>query len=74
MARHNHPKHPRKPSLTNNYDLDYVNLPEHPGFIHIIVKPLKTMYVNLDASFDADDFYVVRNLHDPVMRLIEGRI
>ena len=74
MARHNRPKHPRRPILTDRYDLDYVNLPEHPRFNRIIVKPLKTIFVNLDASFDADDFYVVRNLHDPVMRLIEGRI
>lgn len=74
MARHNRPKHPRRPTLADRYDLDYVNLPEYPGFIRIIVKPLKTIFVNLDASFDADDFYVVRNLHDPMMRLIEGRI
>ena len=74
MAIHNRPKHPRRPILTDRYDLDDVNLPEHPGFTRIIVKPLKTMLVNLDADFNADDFYVVSNLNDPIMRKIAERI
>ena len=74
MARHNHPKHPRRATLPDRYDLDYVSLPEYPQFIRVIVKPLKTIFVNLDADFDADDFYVVRSLNDPIMRKIESRI
>lgn len=74
MARKNRNPHPRKPSLTNNYDLDYVNLPEYPQFNRIIVKPYKTIYVNLDADFWADDFHVVRHMADPVMRKIERKI
>ena len=74
MARHNHPKHPRIPILTDRYDLDYVNLPEYPQLIRIIVKPLKTIYVNLDADFTADDFHVARQLDDPIMRMIAERM
>lgn len=74
MARRNHPKHTRHPVLVDRYDLDYVNLPEYPQFIRVVVRPLKTIFVNLDADFDADDFYVVRGLHDPIMRKIESRI
>ena len=74
MARKNRNPHPRKPSLTNRYDLDYVNLPEYPKYNRIIVKPFKTIFVNLDADFWADDFHVVRHMADPVMRLIECRI
>lgn len=74
MARHNRPKHPRNPIFTDRYDLDYVSLPEFPHLIRIVAKPLKTVYVNLDADFDADDFYVVRSFNDPIMRKIESRI
>lgn len=70
MSRKNRNPHPRKPSLTDRYDLDYVNLPEYPQYNRIVVKPFKTIYVNLDADFWADDFYVVRHMHDPVMRKI----
>ena len=74
MARRNYPKHPRKSILTDRYDLDYINLPEYPNYCKIIVRPLKTIYVNLDADFDSDDFYVVRGFNDPIMRKIESRM
>lgn len=74
MSRKNRNPHPRKPSLTDRYDLDYVNLPECRKFNRIIVKPLKTIFVNLDAEFWSDDFYVVRSLNDPMMRRIERKL
>lgn len=74
MARKNRNQHPRRPSLTDRYDLDYVALPEYRHYNRIIVKPLKTIYVNLDADFDADDFCVVRSFNDPMLRRIERRI
>lgn len=74
MSRKNRNPHPRKPSLTDRYDLDYVNLPEYRRYNRIIVKPLKTIFVNLDADFWSDDFYVVRSFNDPIMRRIERRI
>lgn len=74
MSRKNRNPHPRKPSLTDRYDLDYVYLPEYPRYNRIVVRPLKTIFVNLDADFWSDDFYVVRNLNDPIMRKIEGKI
>ena len=74
MARRNYPKHPRKSILTDRYDLDYINLPEYPNYCKIIVRPLKTIYVNLDAGFDSDDTHVVRNMNDRILRIIEERI
>ena len=74
MARHNHPKHTRKFNLVDRYDLDYVNLPEFPDLIRVVVKPLKTIYVNLDADFDAVDIHVARNMNDRILRAIEERI
>lgn len=77
MARRNHPKHPkrtRKNFFSDRYDLDYVSLPECPGLIRIIAKPYKTIYINLDADFLADDFYVVRDDDDKIMRMIAERI
>ena len=56
MARRNHSKHPRRATLPDRYDLDYVSLPEYPQYIRVIVKPLKTIFVNLDADFNADGF------------------
>lgn len=74
MARHNHPKHPRTPIFTDRYDLDYVSLPEYPGLIRVISRPTKTIYINLDADFFADDFHVAKHLDDPIMRMIEERL
>lgn len=77
MARRNHPKHPkhtRKSFFSDHYDLDYVSLPERPDLIRIIAKPYKTIYINLDADFLADDFYVVKDDDDKIMRMIAERI
>lgn len=77
MARRNHPKHPkhtRNNFFSDRYDLDYVSLPERPDLIRIIAKPYKTIYINLDADFLADDFYVVQSDDDKIMRMIAERI
>ena len=74
MSRKNHNPHPRYPILSKHYDLDYVNLPEYPNFVRVVAKPLKTIYVNLDADFNADDFYVARDFNDRILRLIAERM
>ena len=74
MPRRNHVKHSRRPMLTDRYDLDYVSMPEYPQYTQFIVKPLKTIFVNLDAAFEADDFYVIRSYDDHMMRKLEKQI
>lgn len=74
MGRKNHNPHPRKLRLTDRYDLDYVNLPEYPQYVQIIVKQHKTIYKNMDADFDAFNEYVVHRSNDPILRLLESRI
>ena len=74
MARKNRNRHPSRPTLTDRYDLDYVGLPEYKHYNRIIVRPLKTIFVNLDADFWSDDFYVVRSMNEPIMRKIEKKL
>ena len=74
MPRRNHLKHSRRPMLADHYDLDYVSMPEYPQYIQFIVKPLKTIFVNLEAAFESDDFYVIRSYDDPMMRKLEKQI
>ena len=68
MARRNRPKHPSRPNPTDRYELDYVHLPQYTNYNRIVVKPMKTVFVNLDADFWADEMYVVRSCNDPVYR------
>ena len=76
MARRNYPKHTRRKGreMEERYDRDYVNLPEYPQYCTIVVVPLKTIYVNLDADPKADDFHVAKSYSDPVMRKLAKRI
>lgn len=74
MGRKNHNPRRKAPFFSGHYDLDYVNLPEYPNFTRIIAKPLKTIYINLDADFNADDFYVARDCDDWILRLIAERM
>ena len=74
MARHNHPKHPRRFNSTASYDLDYVSLTEYPHIIHVVAKPLKTIYVNLDADFNADQTHVAHSTNDRILRIIAERL
>lgn len=74
MGRKNRNPHSRASFFSNRYDIDYVNLPEYPNFVRVIAQPLKTVFVNLDADFNADDFYVARDFDDRVLRLISERM
>lgn len=74
MGRKNRNPHPRRFSLRDRYDLDYVNLPEYPMYLHIIVGAHKTIYVNLDADFGADGVHTVRRKNDPILRMIAKRL
>lgn len=64
----------RKGGAIINYDTDYVNLPEYPRYNSVVAIPLKTIFYNLDADHDADDFYVARHYGDPVMRKLAKKI
>ena len=74
MSRKNHTRHPRKPKLTDRYDVDYVPLPEFPNLSRIVARPLKTIFVNLDAEYNSDNFHVADNLDDRILRIIAERI
>ena len=74
MSRHNRNPHPTRPSIMDRYDLDYVHLPQYPKYNKIAVKPLKTVFVNLDADFWTDEVYIVRNDDDPVFRALSQQI
>lgn len=70
MARHNRPKHGRKARLEDKFDRDYVHLPEYPQFTTITIIPMKTIYINLDAAYTANDFYVARSENDKIARRV----
>jgi hypothetical protein len=74
MSRKNRNPHPRKPSLTDRYDMDYVNLPEYPQYCSVVAVPLKTIFYNLDADPHADDFYVAKHYGDKVMKTLAKKI
>ena len=74
MSRKNHNPHPRKPNLTDRYDTDYVSLPEFPNLSRIVARPLKTIFINLDAKADSDDFHVAGSMDDRILRIISERI
>lgn len=74
MPRRNRTKHPARPRLEDRFDRGYVNLPEYPQYCSVVVLPMKTIFVNLDADPRADDFYVVKHYGDRVFRRLEKRI
>ena len=74
MPRRNHAKHNRRSNMQDRFDTDYVSLPEYPQYNSIAVIPLKTIYLNLDAASNANDFYVIRSYNDPMMRRLEKKI
>ena len=74
MGRKNRDPHAARIKNRDRFDLAYVHLPEYPQYIHIVSKPAKTVYVNLDADFDTDADYMVKTVDDPIIQLISGRI
>ena len=74
MPRRNCTKKPRKSGIADRFDRDFVNLPEYPQYCSVVVLPMKTIFVNLDADPRADDFYVVKHYGDRVFRRLEKRI
>lgn len=72
MARRNHPRHGRR-GTEERYDLDYVSLPEHPGIRQVVVKQLKTIYINIDADYWADGVHVAKHYGDPLVKKIARR-
>lgn len=72
MSRRNHPKYGRR-SAEERYDLDYVSLLEYPGIRQVVVKQLKTIYINIDADYWADGVHVARSIRDPILRRLAQR-
>ena len=64
-SKHKAPRH---------YDLAYAHLPEYPEYCRIVCKTTNTVYINLDADFDADGCYIANGIGDPILRkAIRGR-
>lgn len=74
MGRHNYTKRGRRMKTEDRFDVDYVNLPECPQFTTITIIPMKTIFINLDAAADANDFHVARSEHDPIAKKVLRRI
>lgn len=74
MPRRNRTRRPNRPRMEDRFDRDYVNLPEYRQYNTIVVLPMKTIFVNLDADPRADDFYVVKHYGDRVFRKLEKHI
>ena len=73
MSRKNKNPHPRK-NLRDRYDVDYVSLPEYPQYCSVVAMPMKTIYINVDADPEADDFYAARSFNDQVLKKLEKRL
>lgn len=69
--RRNHAKRNR---IKKEYQLDYIILPNHPEISHIIVKPMRTIYHNLDAWEHAPITTVIKHNNDPAMKMLAGKI
>lgn len=63
-----------KAKLPKHYDLAYTHLPEHPELCRIVCKATNTIYVNLDAAFEADGCYIADGIGDHILsKAIRGR-
>ena len=73
MSRKNYTPN-SKSKAPKHYDLAYTHLPEHPEYCRIVAEPFNTIYVNLDADFDADGCYIATSVRDPILaKTIRGR-
>lgn len=45
-----------------DFSTDYVDIPDRPDIEKLIVLPLKTIYINLNADADADIIWLVYDL------------
>ena len=73
MARHNRPRRKCRRRPEERFDRDYTSLPEYPQFTTITVIPLKTIFVNMDAAPNANDFHVARSREDKIAKLAAAR-
>lgn len=73
MGRHNYPKHQKRETLAERYDVDYVYLPQCPELAQIIVPPMKTIYRNLACAPYADETHVVKTFDDRYLALVEAQ-
>ena len=71
MPRRNYPS---KSAADKHYDTEYISLPEYPQYNSVVVVPLKTIFYNLDAAHNANDFYVARRDNDRIFKKITKKI
>ena len=64
----------RKSGLLDRYDTDWISMPEYPQYNSVVAIPLKTIFYNLDAASNANDFYVARHYGDPVLKKLAQKI
>lgn len=69
-TRHSRPAH----TISDRYDTDYVELPEHPELLYLIVKPLKTVFRNLCAAPEANKRRVVKKFDDRLYKLLSSKM
>lgn len=55
QMRKNHNQHPSRPSNElDNYDREYIDMPERSEVCSVVVRPLKVIYINMSAAPDAN--------------------
>lgn len=66
--------HSRKYRRAKAYQIDYIILPDHPEINSIIVEPMRTIYRNLAAYESAAYAPIIKDMDDPEIRLLAGKI
>lgn len=75
MPRHNNSRHSRPANIiSERFDTDYVELPEHPEILYLIVKPLKTVFRNICAAPEANKRRVIRKFDDRLYKLLRSKM
>ena len=75
MPRRNHnPRKCNRRSLIDNYDTEYISLPEYPQYNSVVAIPLKTIFYNIGAAPGANDFHVAKHYGDPVFKKLAKKI
>lgn len=75
MPRRNRNPHKcNRRSLIDNYDTEYISLPEYPQYNSVVAIPLKTIFYNIDAAPGANDFHVAKRYGDPVFKKLAQKI
>ena len=75
MPRRNHMKHNRRSDIRERYDTDSVSMPRHPEILYLVVKPLKTIFRNIDADPAGPQLTrTISRFDDWALRLIQKQL